>query len=175
MTGLAINYSARPLDKSTCALKRICLDTPRYITAKNSDLLRGVAETWYEQPERFTGNEFGNFLLHKAENITWAAINKPTTLPIEETFRELCSKWREETEYLSSPYEIAMNDSYQQIIGLGEAAVSLILQDLAETYDHWFWALKAITRQNPASDHDAGDVRKIAEAWISWGKQEGYI
>lgn len=174
MTGLAINYSARPLDKSACALKRICFDTPKYIKEKSSDLLRGVADTWYEQPERFAGNEFGNFLLHKAENIVWA-IDKPKTLPVEETFSKLCNKWREDTEFLSSPYEIAMNDSYQQIIGLGEAAVPLILQDLAATYDHWFWALKAITRQNPASNNDAGDVRKIANAWIIWGKQEGYI
>lgn len=175
MTGLAINYSVTPRDKNTGALKRICLDTPRYVTAKGGDLLRGIAETWYERTGSFTGDEFGRFLLHKAENFVWENINEPTIHPVERTFGELCNKWREETEFLSSPYEMAMNESYQQIIGLGEAVLPFILQDLAKTNDHWFWALKAVTRQNPASDQDAGDVRKIAEAWIAWGKQEGYI
>ncbi|MBU1426290.1 MAG: hypothetical protein KKH12_14005 [Gammaproteobacteria bacterium] len=96
-------------------------------------------------------------------------------IAIEETFNTLRTQWRDETEFLSSPYEMAMNESYQQIIGLGESVVPLILQDLAKSSDHWFWALKAITRHNPVNEQDAGDVSKMAKAWLAWGKTEGYI
>lgn len=36
--------------------------------------------------------------------------------------------------------------------------------------DHWFWALQAITEENPANPKDAGDLRKMSEAWLKWAK-----
>jgi hypothetical protein len=68
---------------------------------------------------------------------------------IEERFRNLRERWRDETALSSSVSEIAMNPSYQQIIGLGAAAVPLILRELDQAPGHWFWALKAITGVDP--------------------------
>lgn len=168
---VAASYLEIQPKKGFGSIKNIFLDAPKYVAEKSSNLLYGVTETWYEPSEeivvdfeRLVQTKYGHFIC-----------KKPVATSIEDTFRELRDRWSEETEYLSSPYEMAMNESYQQIIGLGESVVPLILQDLISTHDHWFWALKAITRQNPVNDQDAGDITNMANAWIAWGKEQGYF
>ena len=52
--------------------------------------------------------------------------------------------------------------------------VPLILAELATEPDHWFWALHAITEENPVAPKDSGNVGKMTDAWIKWGRQRGY-
>src|SRR3989338_4895582 len=59
-------------------------------------------------------------------------------------FRGLVDTWRNETQASSSVTEMAMHPAYQQIIGMWPAAIPLILRELENKPDHWFWALKAI-------------------------------
>jgi len=61
---------------------------------------------------------------------------------------------------------------YQQIIGMGEAVVPLLLEELQREPDQWFWALEAITQENPVPPESAGKVRPTAEAWAAWGKRD---
>lgn len=70
--------------------------------------------------------------------------------------------------------DIVLNRSYQQIIGMGKPAIALILQDLKKEPDHWFWALRSITGENPIQPDDRGRLQKMAEAWLEWGRQHGY-
>ena len=71
--------------------------------------------------------------------------------------------------------QMAMLTPYQQIIGLGQPAVPLILEELQREPDHWFWALEAITQENPVPQEARGKVRQMAQAWIAWGKQQGHL
>ena len=91
---------------------------------------------------------------------------------LEEEFRNLAAQWREETEHLSST-DAFTHPAYQRIIGLGRDVVPLILRDLAATGAHWFWALRAITGENPVGEEDAGYVRRMTQAWLEWGRREG--
>jgi hypothetical protein len=56
--------------------------------------------------------------------------------------------------------------SYQHIIGLGPAAVPLIIERLRDEADHWFWALKAIVGEDKAAG--ATTVKEAARRWIEW-------
>ena len=94
---------------------------------------------------------------------------------LERTFRELADTWREETRFLSSVPDRVMNPAYQRIIGLGPAVVPLLLRDLERQPTHWFWALKAITGEDPVAREDSGAIKKMAEAWLEWGRQRGYL
>ena|SRR5215813_1104719 len=93
----------------------------------------------------------------------------------ERIFQSLAKQWREETMFLSSLTQKVLHPAYQQIIGLGPDALPLILRELKENGGHWFWALGAITRENPVAAEDAGRVKKMKEAWLDWGKQHGLI
>lgn len=68
-----------------------------------------------------------------------------------------------------------MHPAYQRIIGLGPAVIPLILADLARQPDHWFWALKALTGEDPVSPGDRGKMAAMSEAWLRWGRANGYI
>jgi hypothetical protein len=85
------------------------------------------------------------------------------------------NKWEEETKHLSSTTKRVMHPSYQSIIGMGPVVVPLLLRDLEKTHRLWFWALSAITGENPVNPEDAGDIRKMVRAWIDWGKRTGRI
>ena len=91
------------------------------------------------------------------------------------TFETLAEKWHTETRMLSSVNQIAMHLAYQQIIGMGPDVIPLILHKLRDQPGHWFWALHAISRQNPVPPEHSGDVDRMAEDWIEWGRENGYI
>ncbi len=65
--------------------------------------------------------------------------------------------------------------SYQKIIGMGPAVVPLILSELEQEPDHWFWALEAITDENPVAESDAGDIEASHRTWIQWGRAKGLL
>ncbi len=92
-----------------------------------------------------------------------------------ERFQRLAHDWKEKSRHLSNTAQMATLPSYQRIIGMGDAAVPLILEELQREPDQWFWALEAITEENPVSPEDAGRVRKMAQAWIDWGKRKGLL
>ena len=94
---------------------------------------------------------------------------------IRQRFRELAAQWKERSRYLSNTAQMAMLKPYQQIIGMGMPVVPLILEELQREPDQWFWALEAITRENPVPPEAAGRVRLMAQAWIERGRQHGLI
>jgi len=89
-------------------------------------------------------------------------------------FAALADTWRRETAVISSSTELAMHPAYQQIIGMGPDAVPLILRELEQRPAHWFWALKAITGEDPVPAEDRGRVSRMARAWLDWAKRQGY-
>jgi hypothetical protein len=70
---------------------------------------------------------------------------------------------------------MALLRPYQRIIGMGAPVVPLILEELRREPDQWFWALEAITGENPVPAGSAGKVREMAAAWLEWGKRHGLI
>jgi hypothetical protein len=93
----------------------------------------------------------------------------------EQQFRSLAEQWRRETGMLSSILKKAMHPAYQRIIGMGAGAIVPILLDLQKRPDHWFWALNAITGENPVPQESMGNLQQMAEVWLQWGKTKGYI
>lgn len=90
-------------------------------------------------------------------------------------FCSLAITWKEETKHLSSTSQICLNLSYQQIIGMGNKAIAFILKDLILEQNQWFWALKAITGEDPVDPGDVGNINKMTTAWLNWGIKNGYI
>ncbi|NET62495.1 MAG: hypothetical protein F6K47_42285, partial [Symploca sp. SIO2E6] len=64
---------------------------------------------------------------------------------MEVTFKHLVQQWKAETRFLSSTHQMVLHPAYQQIIGMGEAAVPLLLRELEKKSGRWFWAIKSIT------------------------------
>jgi len=98
------------------------------------------------------------------------------SLTVEAKFLRLRDEWKSQRGPVSSTTKLAMHPAYQKIIGMGELAVPLILKDLTDNGpDDWFWALTAITDENPIAKESAGDMRAMTEAWLQWGRNAGYL
>jgi hypothetical protein len=93
---------------------------------------------------------------------------------VQERFRQLEATWTAETGYLSSYTAIVEHPAFREIIGLGQSVVPLMLRDLAERPRLWVWALPDITGENPVPPQDAGNIAKMSEAWLRWGRAKGY-
>ena len=89
-------------------------------------------------------------------------------------FTALAKTWKAERGPQSSITRISVHPAYQQIIGMGDAAVPLILRELESSPDHWFWALNAITGVDPIPVSSRGVIPEMIKAWLDWGAQHGY-
>ena len=85
-----------------------------------------------------------------------------------ERFERLAREWEEGTTFLSSAQQIALHDAYQQIIGMGPAALPFVFARMRGQPGHWFWALHAITGDDPVRPEHRGDVPAMTRDWLEW-------
>lgn len=136
-------------------MARIDLDIP-------DELLQKLAKA---------GKDPAIFFKEQLLEIATIQVSEPTP---KQKFQSLAHQWRQETRHLSLMSDIVLNAAYQQIVGMGTPAVPMLLQELKKRPDHWFWALRSITGENPVSSDDRGHLSKMAEAWLRWGREHGY-
>ena len=99
----------------------------------------------------------------------------PTAESIEQGVVRLLARWREETPYLSNSTKMTGHPAYQELIALGPVALPFLFRDLERTGDgHLSKALTAITGAQPVPADERGQMRKIAETWLRWAKDNGY-
>src|SRR6266540_2451798 len=116
---------------------------------------------WLEKPLPDSDREANSFFRTLHERI------------LDQRFANLTDRWRREVGFMSSTSQMSMNPSYQRIIGLGPTVVPLIIRELRKEPEHWFWALKAITGQDPVDESARGDVDSMRTAWVTWAENKG--
>lgn len=90
---------------------------------------------------------------------------------------KLAEQWINETTFISSATELIEHPAYQKIIEYGTAAIPFLLNRLKNGPEPHFWgpALEAITGENPVPKEHAGRILLIAQDWIDWGRDKGYL
>ena len=112
--------------------------------------------------------------------VTWTfAVGAVSTSQIllEQQFKELSEKWRNETGGYSTSKQITNNKTYKDIIGLGPKVLPLIFKDLQKEPDYWFDALTHITKpkNDPIKNENYGDIELMTKDWLNWARQNKYI
>jgi hypothetical protein len=92
-------------------------------------------------------------------------------------FKYLSAKWKKETGGYSLINQITKNKNYQYIIDMGEKVVPLIFKDLQNEPFYWFEALNQILKpqQDPILKKHYGNIDKMAQDWLKWGKEHNYL
>jgi hypothetical protein len=96
------------------------------------------------------------------------------TAQIEAQCTALAARWRAETAWTSPVSQMVMHPAYQTIIGMGREVIPCLPRALEYQPEHWFWALRAMTGEDPGRPEDRGNVAAIAQSWLQWGQQHGY-
>jgi hypothetical protein len=99
------------------------------------------------------------------------SVQKEDEFDTRQRFAELAKEWKDQSRFLSNTAQIVLLQPYQRIIGMGPEAVPLILEELQREPNQWFWALEAITGQNPVPLEARGKVSEMARSWIEWGRR----
>jgi hypothetical protein len=68
--------------------------------------------------------------------------------------------------------------SYLRIVGLARGSTGneierLLLEELEAEPDYWFYALTAVTGEDPVQPQD--DFDGAVNAWLEWGREKGYL
>ena len=87
-------------------------------------------------------------------------------LSLQARFRALVKQWKKDTETDSSIMRMVRHPAYQEIIGMGEPVVPLLLDELEREPDFWFAALQKITGADPVPKTSVGKIEEMAKAWI---------
>jgi len=107
----------------------------------------------------------------ETEQHYWLPVSRRPQTDVK-IFQALVEAWRQEVQFLSSVTEMSLHPAYQRIIGMGASVLPLLLRELENRPDHWFWALTAITGVDPVQPADRGKIEKMSEAWLKWGKEQ---
>jgi predicted DNA-binding antitoxin AbrB/MazE fold protein len=112
--------------------------------------------------------------LHEGEKVEVTVARAASPESLEARFRQLKEAWERAVAHHSSTTIRNNHPAYREIIGLGPKVIPLLLRDLEENHTHWFCALREITGANPVPESAAGNIPKMAEAWLSWARDKGY-
>ena len=109
----------------------------------------------------------------KAKAKNWVA--EAESAPIAGILKRLKDDIDLKYGHLSSLEPTLFSEEYMAVIGLGPRVLPLLLLDLRTGHTPWFWALKAITRENVGNDAPAGDFGSLRDAWLAWGAAKGLL
>lgn len=102
-------------------------------------------------------------------------LNQQIDADMRREFTNLTKQWQSAHQFTSSISDVALHPAYQRIIGLGPAVLPLIFRDLEKSLNHWFWALNALTGENPVPEDQYGDMEAMRARWLEWGRARGII
>jgi len=120
----------------------------------------------------FTGFDI-NFSRHVSagKNLIESRSSVPESLNKE--FQLLVKKWREETFFISSLTKQFNHPAYLRIIAMGKEGVPLVLREMKNSQDSWFYALKFMTGEDVS--FGIKDFEQAKMAWLEWGHKNNYI
>ena len=73
-------------------------------------------------------------------------------------FNRLVAEWKAGRRRGADVAQMTAHPAYRQIIGLGEQAIPLILEELDRQPDHWFPALHELTGTSPVPAESRGNI-----------------
>jgi len=110
------------------------------------------------------------------DTIDYAEPSPPTgedsQAKLKKEFSRLAKLWKTQTAASPSVAGMVMHPAYLEIISHGEQMIPFILKDLENKPSHWFIALRILAKTSPVKPEDAGNIKKMTESWLAWGKEK---
>lgn len=97
---------------------------------------------------------------------------------VKANFQALSDVLKATPNVLGTMDDVFTSEPYRRVVAMGRPVVPLILEDLSADPDEaysWFPALTEITGIDPVSPEHAGEIGVMANAWIAWGRQNGFM
>lgn len=154
----------------------MAIDAP-YCESRQSDHawlpVPAIYDTWRQGG---CAHELLEGLWSYPESKTANAVSEKT---LEQQFLKEAEQWDSETAHLSSPVQRFNHPSYIAVLGMAQdhrdEVIALMLRDLQQNRREWFSALSYLTHENPIQRKDSGNLNRMIDAWVRWGKLRGRL
>lgn len=93
---------------------------------------------------------------------------------VRRAFRRLFDAWDSETFLFSFPHQIYEHWAYEELVGLGEAAIPYMLGEVQRGRPNLVVALRSITGESPVKASEP-NTEQVMAAWVAWGEAKGYV
>jgi hypothetical protein len=183
MPGLVKAFEAQATASVECRMSRMTMPEDAAVILREYE--PGEFTSWgqfFGGTEKPLASEYGYRFLNSLEwgrciPIAMAAGGKLQVCPTasSDEFERLYAAWRQKSAFLSSTTASAMATEYQQLIGMGPAVLPYLFDKLENDDADVFWALKAITRQDPVRDEVRGDFAEMKKAWLEWARSVSWM
>ena len=91
----------------------------------------------------------------------------PTPIGLIDRFMRELRKWRSETKFTSSIDDVLAHEAYRKIVGMGDAVVELLLDELRTRPGFEVYALEDILGNAPYTEEVNGDIKAMSDAWVA--------
>ena len=99
---------------------------------------------------------------------------RDSALPTVAYIDAVLDAWQADTISMSSMSDMMAHPAHAHLASFGHITAQRVLErmqgDPESTHPGWFALLHEITGQAPVPDEHAGDMRKMAEHWVEWGR-----
>jgi hypothetical protein len=97
------------------------------------------------------------------------------SLPTVAYIDAVLDAWQADTAAMSSDADIMAHPAHAHLASFGEVVARRILERMEgqpdSSHPGWFSLLREITGKAPVPQEHSGDMVKMAEHWIEWGKR----
>lgn len=104
-----------------------------------------------------------------------AWLKSQDAIDVAKEFRRLTKQMEGRLGPTSRLREWLFSEEYVAIVGLGPRVVPHLLVDLRKHVRPWFFALRALTRQDPTVGVSPGNFEELARHWVAWGVEQEII
>lgn len=102
-----------------------------------------------------------------------AGVYTPSADDFMKSFYAVLQRWERETASLSDPDLIRAHPSFAALVKHAPLALPLILSELRRRPSFLVWVLAAAYGNRMDAPRVAGNIRKVTDAWLSWGLTHG--
>jgi len=97
------------------------------------------------------------------------------TEDLRAAFFRLAAEWKTGRNPTGTVSRMIAHPAYRAIIRMGPDVIPFVLEELKRDPDEWFYALAKLSGENPVPDASRGRFPQMVEAWVRWGKDNGYL
>lgn len=94
---------------------------------------------------------------------------------LEDHFENLKSIWLDEIKLSSNIFITLQHPAHIKIVELGYDVLPLMLKDLKENKNHWFYTLSLISEDNPVKSENLGNMDNMIDDWMEWGASKNLV
>ena len=126
-----------------------------------------------DEPVRWHRDRYKSLRSELVQTLADADVyDEATDEETERDFKKLAADWERAVSNISSLTAIVAHPKYREIVNMRWRVVPFLINDLHRNKRFWLPALEEITGIRPFDSGDSGNIKRMINAWVQWGRHK---